>query len=73
MSKFYDPEKARKVAAFTEAVAAVEEKFGLTLDLPRGTDREGLGVIDKNAECHFAIVRGSSVPGDILLGMGAER
>ena len=71
MSKFIDPEATRKVAAFAEAIAEVEARFGLTLDLPRGTDREGLGVINSNAECHFAIVRGSGRPGDLLLGMGA--
>jgi hypothetical protein len=70
VSKFIDPEATRKVAAFAEAIAAVEKKFDLTLDLPK-PDREGLGIINADAKVHFALVRTSATPGAILLGMGA--
>jgi hypothetical protein len=70
VSKFIEPERTRKVAAFAEAIAAVEQKFDLTLDLPK-PDREGVGVIDPDGKVYFAIVRTSATPGAVLLGMGA--
>jgi hypothetical protein len=68
--KFTAPDETRKVAAFAEAIAAVEAKFDLTLDLPK-PDREGVGIINPEGKVHFALVRTSNAPGALLLGMGA--
>lgn len=70
MPQFTAPDATRKVAAFAEAIAEVEKRFDLSLDLPK-PDREGVGIIDDKGRVHFAIVRTSATPGTLLLGMGA--